>query len=262
MTGRTQALLALGTLAGAFAICLLVPSAGTDCGNGAGAAQTLDRCASSGIGSQLAMAAGGLSAVLLGILVSSIAVQAIGHRRIASDLMHVARVTMVGEQRICLVPGEGVALVAGILSPQIFCSADVLERLSADELRAVLLHERHHEISHAPTKLLILEALAPFVRHVAIGSAWLDHERAQIEIAADAHALRHGATRSVLARAILKLQEPTPRTSLAGFGSVSTRRIKVLLGDEVHEQGSPRSLLATIVVVVVGTWLCSGVLLA
>jgi len=203
-----------------------------------------------------------LSAILLTILASSIALQAIGHRRRANDLMHAARAIVVGDQRLWVVPGKGVAVVAGIVSPQIFCSADVLERLSPDELRAVLLHERHHELSHAPRKLLLLAALAPFVRRVASGDAWLDHERARIEIAADAHALRHGATRTVLARAILKLQDAAPRTSLAGFASVSTPRIKALLGDEVSEQRSPRALVATILVVALGALVCSGLSLA
>jgi Zn-dependent protease with chaperone function len=104
-------------------------------------------------------------------------------------------------------------------------------RLEPDELRAVLLHERYHQLDRAPAKLVILEALAPALRAFRGGRAWLAHSIAAFEIAADRHALRQGSSRGALARALVKLAAPQPGTGTIGFASALDLRLQALLDD-------------------------------
>jgi beta-lactamase regulating signal transducer with metallopeptidase domain len=132
---------------------------------------------------------------------------------------------------IGVVPGVAAAVVAGLRTPRIYCSEDVLVTLEADELAAVILHERHHAQTYAPAKLVALAALARLIGRTRSGAAWIESERSRIEIAADDHAITNGATRPALAGAILKLAQGSPTQTLAGFASAADRRIRALLGE-------------------------------
>ena len=120
--------------------------------------------------------------------------------------------------------------MAGLARPRIFCPADLAERLSERELRAVVLHERHHQLAHAPARLIILAALAPALERLEVGQRWVERRRAAIEIAADDHALGAGAGRPELARALLKLSPVGLDAGLPGFASVSELRLRHLVG--------------------------------
>jgi len=93
------------------------------------------------------------------------------------------------------------AFCYGFLRPRIAITAALANRLGAEELTAVLLHERHHLQRRDPLRYLALSALtagaflvplAPFLRR------WAE---ARIELAADRAALTL-VPREVLARAL------------------------------------------------------------
>ena len=261
MTLALKGSVAFGALLGALAVCMSLPSLDPGCGmSSAGPAQ-----ASCGLGPAwfppgLASVEFILGAAIAVFVALSIVRQGVRHRRVAQGLQREARPALVADRLVGLVPGSGLVLVAGIRGPQIYCSADIVGRLEPDELNAVLLHERHHMLTHAPARLVLLSALAPVLGRLPSGQAWIERERAQIEIAADTHALDNGATRPALARAIFKLQAAPPTTSVAAFASANALRLRALLGeDKARARSTVRRLVAVaMVAATVGATICSA----
>ncbi|MCI0344900.1 MAG: hypothetical protein L0221_05565 [Chloroflexi bacterium] len=251
--------MALGALAGVLAICMVVPAFDASCPMGSGPTSGLAACAAQP-GFRAVALAGLATGAIVGLLVlGSIGVQAVLHHRLTKRLRQEARPAVLGDHAVGLVPGVGAALVAGLRRPRTYCSADIATRLGAEELRAVLLHERHHELVHAPARLVVLSALAPFISRLDAGSAWLQRRRAEIEIAADRHAIAAGAARATLARAIVKLNEAAPTLTVAGFASAGDLRLRALLGDESGpEDSKTRSIWPAIGAAVVVAVLCSA----
>lgn len=174
------------------------------------------------------------------VLLAVFAVRAWQHARVFSALGH-------GSQPGCV---AGVALrwrsfaawaaVAGLARPTVFCDPAVRTELNRDELRAVVLHERHHQLCRDPLRLVALAAVAPLAAAVPGGRRWAAQRRAQIEIDADRFALAHGASRPRLASALLKLGTPEPSRSLAGYTCASDARLRWLVQDHQAGPVSPR----------------------
>ena len=253
-------ILALAATAAALAICVALPSFDPSCAM-APDPRAMGACAAAQAGSrQVALVALVMAAIIGVVVAASVAVHAVLHHRVSRRLQRQARPAVLMDHQIGLVPGLGGALVAGIRRPRTYCSDDLVERLDTEEIRAVLLHERHHELAHAPSTLVVLSALAAFVGRSGPGSRWLDKQRAAVEIAADRHAIENGASRATLARAILKLRETPGQLSLAGFGTAGDLRLRALLGEEI-DTGAPPTHTRVVVTVVVGVvvaGLCSA----
>jgi Zn-dependent protease with chaperone function len=204
-----------------------------------------------------------VAVLVAGVLFVAIAVGAIGwelfvHCAVSRRLGRLAQPKVIGGMRLGLVPGHGVALVAGILRPAIYCSDDVLVRLDEDELRALLQHEGHHQLTHAPARLVLVSGLALAFGRIGPIGAWLEDVRAEIEIAADAHAILAGSNRRALARAILKLHDGSTTVSAAEFASAGQIRLHVLLGDETrHRTRCPDPVLGHAAVVSIVLVICS-----
>ncbi len=56
------------------------------------------------------------------------------------------------------------AFVAGILRPTVYVTSGAIDALTADELRAVLLHEDHHAGTRAPLRATFVDAWLLIVR--------------------------------------------------------------------------------------------------
>ena len=166
------------------------------------------------------------------------------HHRLMRKLCAMGRSSVVAGIEIEELPGSAGAFVAGLRRPRIFCSPALGTFLSEDELRAVLLHERFHQLDRAPAKLIVLETLAPALNLVAAGRDWLARRVAALEIAADRYALDEGSSRSALARALVKLAPAGAGSSGIGFASATELRVKALLGEEAdHNHGSTLGLV-------------------
>jgi beta-lactamase regulating signal transducer with metallopeptidase domain len=122
------------------------------------------------------------------------------------------------------------AFVAGLSRPTIFCDARLPEQLTSAQLRAVLLHERAHQRSFDPARLLMIAVVAPVARLLPAGRQWLATTLARREIAADDQAIACGAARSDLAAALLKLP-PLAHARVAGFTPAAELRLRALLGE-------------------------------
>ena len=200
---------AVGTIA-AIAACMLAPAS-----------------AMRGVGHPL---------FVIGLAVGILLIVAIGreawrHQRLAVSLGRLAHEATIEGQAVALVPGLGAAVVAGLRRPRIYCATDLHERLDPDELRAVILHEHHHQIDRGPARLVLIGALAQVLGRFGVGRAWMERERARIEIAADAYALDSGASRPALAGALLKLASSPGLSAAPGFASAVDLRVRALLGE-------------------------------
>ena len=191
--------------------------------------------ATSGVGTflgpgpmRLVLALTGITVLLVGLTVAWYAER---HRRLASLLDRLAEPAVLGEMPVGVVDGIGPACVAGLRRPRIYCASDLAIQLEPVELRAVLLHERHHQIDHAPARLILLDSVAWPLRRLTMGRRWLAGARAQIEITADRYALTSGATRADLASALLKLGDQDAPLGVAGYAASSERRLRALLDD-------------------------------
>lgn len=173
----------------------------------------------------------GFAAGLAGIS-TAVAWKAHRHHRLARQLSAMGRPSVMAGIEVQELAGSTGAFVAGLRQPRIFCSPALGITLSGDELRAVLLHERFHQLDQAPAKLVVLEALAPALNLVSAGRAWLARRVAALEIAADRYALDEGSSRGALARALVKLAPASTGTVGVGFASATELRIGALLGDE------------------------------
>lgn len=172
----------------------------------------------------------GLLAATAGLILAFALREIRRHQELARNLDRRASAGIIADHAVWLVPGLNPALVAGLRRARIYCSPDIGDCFDPGEVRAIVLHERHHEIDRAPARLLLLSALAPFVGRMPHGRHWLAAQRAAIEIAADRYAMACGVSRSTLARALLKA-EAQPLAA-PGFASEVDLRIKALFEAE------------------------------
>ena len=158
------------------------------------------------------------------------------HRRLAAALSRLARSAVLEGHEVALIDGLPTVVVAGLRRPRTYCPSDLPATLDASELRAVLLHERHHQVTYAPIRLALLDAVRPLVVWFKGGRGWWARRRAAIEIDADAYAIARGAARSAVASALLKLAGQSP-AALAGFASSSELRLLALLDEREPARG-------------------------
>jgi beta-lactamase regulating signal transducer with metallopeptidase domain len=187
---------------------------------------------------------------VVGLLAARALVHGLGHARLARRLERSSRAGSIAGVAIrwsSSAASAGAAAVAGLCRPRIFVDPRLLERLTEAEMRAVLLHERCHQIHRDPARLLAIASAAPLLRRLPGGPARLEAARARVEIDADRYALRHGATRAELARALLELDSPGTPLTAAAFPSATELRLQVLLGKTWAPGLAPRrsSLPAT-----------------
>lgn len=158
-----------------------------------------------------------------------------------------ARRSIAGVQ-CCLIPGGSPrAFVAGVGRPTVFVTTGTVEVLTADELRAVVLHEAHHARTYAPVRAALVNAW----RGVGHRVPWLGDQLAArltaIEIDADRFALSSGTTRRHLAAALVKL-EVSPGG--VGFDGGGDGRLQALLDEAAAPpRAAPVEWLPLLVVV-------------
>jgi len=206
------------------------------------------------VASALVLASGGAGLLLAIALAAAIGREAWRHQHLAAGIGRLARPTTLHGRPIGLVPGLEGAVVAGLHRPRIFCAEDLPGRLDEEELRAVILHEHHHQLSRAPIRIALIDAVAPILGRRAAGRAWLERARARVEIAADAYALSSGASRPALASALLKLVSGAGLSVAPGFATASELRVRALLGEEPETPRGPSlpALLAVALVILAG----------
>ena len=192
-----------------------------------------------------------LGAFLAAAFLGAVGREAWRHGRLAASFSRLAEPGLLSGRPVGVIPGLSGALVAGLCRPQIFCGHDLSSRLNTDELRAVILHEHHHQLAGAPVRLVVIAALGTILRRLEAGRAWIERERARIEVAADAFALASGASRPALARALVKLGTGPASSIAPGFATAADLRIRELLGEStgIQDRGVSASLVTGLLVV-------------
>ena len=166
----------------------------------------------------LAFAALGAAVLVVAVRASIRHVRA--HRRI------VRRLPVVGahEDAIVIASATPLAFCAGWLRPRIFVSRAAVERLSADELNAVLAHERHHRARRDPLRLAVGRVLCHALFFLPVLRPLHARESEVAELRADAAAAAE-VDAAPLARALLILGATGD-----GVVGVSPERVDSLLG--------------------------------
>jgi hypothetical protein len=119
------------------------------------------------------------------------------------------------------------AVVVGALRPAIFVGASMLERLDDNEIRSVVFHEDHHRRTLAPLRSAALTAWLRLFGWSGRARRALVERLTGLETAADAAAIRRGASPASLARVLLLVD---PATRPASFAYGAQQRVHHLLG--------------------------------
>ena len=136
---------------------------------------------------------------------------------------------MVGGAAVRILAGPTpLAFVSGLFRPQIYLSPSLIDILDDQELRAVLLHERHHLSTRAPLRGLMLEAWNRTLGWLPPVRGALLARLATLEIEADAAAIAAGVPPSTLASALLKCDPHAPAAASA-FSTAAAARIGELV---------------------------------
>ena len=137
--------------------------------------------------------------------------------------------------RVSIVQGSPVpAFTAGFLTPRVYVSSDLIQRLDHKELVAVLAHEAAHVRRRDPLRLTCLRFLAAMLFYVPVLRRLAEDAADEAEIVADDEASRDPLA---LASAILKLTMPPGEqvaSAAVGFhrSDLTERRVRRLLGLE------------------------------
>jgi hypothetical protein len=118
------------------------------------------------------------------------------------------------------------AVVVGTLRPRIYVGATLVTTLAHDEMRAVLLHEDHHRRTRAPLRAAGLGAWLRLLGRSQTVRDLLVGRLTDLEMLADADAIRRGSSPRSLARALIKGDLSFQPVS---FGYAAERRVEQLL---------------------------------
>jgi len=123
---------------------------------------------------------------------------------------------------------------SGSISPGIYLSRGMAEKLTPEELEAMLLHEKHHMENRDPLKILLGRIVVSALFFVPILEDVFKRYLTEKELAADQSAIRHQGCRHGIAGALYKMLEQKPAApdgSVASGGHLVEARIDHLIGD-------------------------------
>lgn len=199
-----------------------------------------------------------LGVAVLGLASLSVAVVVLAARSLLREVWSAQRFLravrpqgerLIGGERV-LVVGDSVprAFCAGLLRPRVYLSSGALDGLDAEELLAVVAHERHHRQRRDPLRLLVVRVLADALFFVPV-LARLRTRYAQLaEMAADEAAVRALRDPAPLASALLRFGETSSPAVVVG---IAPERVDHLLGAPARWE-LPLSLLVGGLVTVAG----------
>jgi Zn-dependent protease with chaperone function len=174
------------------------------------------------------LALASLSVAVLALGAHSLARQLLALRRFGARARPVDEL-VIDTTRVRLVDDpEPKAFCAGYLRPRVYLSTGALERLDADELRAVLAHERHHQRRRDPLRILIVHVLSDALFFVPVLRRLRRRYAALAELAADEAAVRAAGDRAPLASALLAFGETSNPAVVVG---IAPERVDHLLGE-------------------------------
>jgi Zn-dependent protease with chaperone function len=142
------------------------------------------------------------------------------------------------------------AFTGGFLKPRVFISTKLLDILNETELRAVILHEFHHQRSKDPLRGLLVSFISDFLFFLPVSRILKKTHSLTAEMAADAHSVRHQSDPADLAGSLLKVQKSSGPAA-SWFFDPTTERAKHLLGERSGIRLPLARVLLTVVVLAV-----------
>ncbi|HLQ62028.1 MAG TPA: M56 family metallopeptidase [Candidatus Acidoferrales bacterium] len=156
----------------------------------------------------------------------------------------IAAMTRTGVSRVRCLAGEApTAFCAGAFRPRVLVSEGLVGRLGADELDAVLLHEREHVRNFEPLVRAAHDSASEVFFYVPLVRWWSRHRLEDAELRADRAALDRLGPRPVAA-ALWALGRSTVTQGAAAFGGVAELRVAQVLGDPLPARAPGWPLVA------------------
>lgn len=122
------------------------------------------------------------------------------------------------------------AFCYGFLHPQVAVSTGLLQSLSPDEIKAVISHERAHQQSHEPLKILIGEFFSRMFYFIPLMKKLFSSYKTAAELAADEAA----ANDASISKAIISLSDviQMPAGALSHFSAALDARVNRILNKQ------------------------------
>ena len=130
------------------------------------------------------------------------------------------------------------AFCHGLLRPRICLTRGLVYSLTRPELRAVLIHERHHLANRHPVQLLLTGLVAEVLFFLPLADDLRDYHEARCELGADLEAIQ-GTGRRPLASALMKMvqgaecQFAAQGLTVSGLNVTQARVGQLLEGNEI-----------------------------
>jgi beta-lactamase regulating signal transducer with metallopeptidase domain len=168
-------------------------------------------------------------------------------RRLATDLGIIDHLDLIQDLR-------GYSFCYGLLHPRICVTTGLLGLLDDAELRALLLHERHHLRQHDPLRILLGEVVADAMSLLPIARTLARHHRVAQEVAADQAAIAGSESEVPLSSALLKLLTIESHrlhvpTAVGAFSVTEERIARLVYGEQALSQSSAGPWVATVLVI-------------
>lgn len=155
------------------------------------------------------------------------------------------------------------AWTAGWVKPKIFVSSSLLETLTQEELRTVLLHEAFHQKTRDPLRNLLLSFLADLVFFLPLTNRLRKAFGLARELRADFHSLDKGQDLSSLVASLRKIHSyrVSPELGLSLYSPAEfndLERLRYLRDGRLKLAVSWRQVVSSAVAVILGCFLISS----
>lgn len=153
-------------------------------------------------------------------------------RALSGNLEQIANQLQLCSRVVLVAAPQPFALSWGWLRPRVLVTTGLVEALDDQELYSVLAHEKYHLTQYDPFKILVARALRDAFVFIPVLKDLVENFLLLEEIAADQYALAQGATRELLASALLKVFR-SPSWEALGVGAYSS------FGERVQHLAQP-----------------------
>jgi len=146
------------------------------------------------------------------------------------------------------------AFTAGFLKPRVFLSTRLVDILDEKELRAVILHESHHQRSKDPLKGLVVSFISDLLFFLPVSRFLHKTYHLTSEMTADAYSVSSQADPLDLVGSLLKVQKLNGPAA-SWFFDPTTERAKHLLGQPARIPLPLKKTFLTIVLLAISAFI-------
>lgn len=149
------------------------------------------------------------------------------------------------------------AFCFGLLKPRICLSTGLVNVLSEQELKSVLLHEDFHRRHYDPLRTLLADSMASALFFLPAAAEWRNMFLTASELAADRYVIQlsgrlslAGALHKLLTHPLATQSSTAGMTGITGISATNARLAQLLGSAPIHLHFSPRSLISSSLVLI------------